>query len=160
MSIFAKKKMLALALVLGAGPAMAQDVPPGCYERVYSADHLARHPAQVVAALRLKVGDWMTEVAREGRIAVIPVGGAGWPTALGQFLICGNEAGAPLCQVECDGGAFEVVKWDASGMTFRTRYMLVGEGEGCGGLLDLAEVPGQFTSYRVNRVADGQCDGM
>jgi hypothetical protein len=161
---FTRGVLVALALV--AGTAGAQEFPPGCYERVYTADHLARHPEQKVSALRFFIGDWMTEHARFGRLAVIPVGqraraGAPWPSALIQSLICGNEAGEERCEATCDAGALEVTRWDGGGLTFRTRYLMVGgDVAGCGGLLDMAERPGTWVSYRVYRVGDATCAGM
>ncbi|MGP6087484.1 hypothetical protein [Antarctobacter jejuensis] len=149
-----------------AAPAVAEDIRPGCYQRVYSDAHLRAHPSQVVKSVRLFVGQWMTEVAREARIEVVPanqghVRGQPWVGArLQQFLICGTESGAPYCQVECDGGRMEVTKQDGQGMVFRTRYMLVGETSECGGVMDMAEVPGAYTSYRLYRVADSDCYGM
>ncbi|WP_323770426.1 hypothetical protein [Antarctobacter sp.] len=157
----------AAALVLStAMPASAVDIRPGCYQRVYSDAHLRSHPRQVVKSVRLLVGGWMTEVAREGRIEVVPanqghVRGQPWVGArLQQFLICGTESGAPYCQVECDGGRMEVTKQDGQGMVFRTRYMVVGNTTECGGVMDMAEVPGAYTSYRLYRVADSDCYGM
>lgn len=156
-----------LAAVLSAAlPAAAEDIRPGCYQRVYSDQHLWDHPAQVVKSVRLRVGDWMTEVAREATIEVVPanqghVRGQPWVGArLQQFLICGTETGAPFCQVECDGGRMEVTKQDGQGMVFRTRYMVVGNTSECGGVMDMAEVRGAYTSYRLYRVADSDCYGM
>jgi hypothetical protein len=159
----------AFALILGfcgTGAAWAEEVRPGCYQRVYSDAHLRGQPAQVVKSVRLRVGTWMTEVAREAVIDVVPanqghVRGQPWVGArLQQFLICGTESGAPLCQVECDGGSMEVIKQDAQGMVFRTRYMLVGTTGECGGVMNMAEYPGQWVSYRLYRVADSDCYGM
>lgn len=157
----------ALAAVLSiVAPAVAEEIRPGCYQRVYSDSHLRSHPRQVVKSVRLYVGQWMTEVAREARIEVVPanqghVRGQPWVGArLQQFLICGTESGAPYCQVECDGGRMEVTKQDGQGMVFRTRYMVVGNTTECGGVMDMAEVPGSYTSYRLYRVADSDCYGM
>lgn len=170
MSIFAKKKRrgaaLAGALALVAVPVVAEEIRPGCYTRFYSDAHLRDHPAQVVRSVRMWVGPWMTEVAREAKIEVVPANqgharGAPWVGArLQQFLICGTESGAAWCQVECDGGGMEVTRQDANGMVFRTRYMVVGNTSECGGVMDMAEVPGAFTSYRLYRVDDSNCSGM
>lgn len=159
--------ILALGLALGlVGGAQAQDFRPGCYERIYTDAHLAKQPAQVVKLIRLKIGNWMTEVAREGSMMVIPAdqGHVRGQVIVGQplmqFLICGNEAGDPVCQVECDGGSLELRKISDISLTCRTRYMLVGLGEECGGALDLAEVPGTWVSYRLDRVDDAKCQGI
>ncbi|WP_305969540.1 MULTISPECIES: hypothetical protein [unclassified Mameliella] len=170
MSIFGEKKLqvcaLAVMKVLAGAVVQAEEIRPGCYTRFYSDAHLRDQPAQVVRAVRLWVGPWMTEVAREARIEVVPANqgharGAPWVGArLQQFLICGTESGAPICQVECDGGRMEVTKQDAQGMVFRTRYMVVGNTGECGGVMDMAEVQGQWVSYRLYRTDDSNCTGM
>ncbi|WGW03841.1 hypothetical protein [Tropicibacter oceani] len=165
MSVFAKKKVLALCVLIDGG-AQAGEVLPGCYERAYTAEHLASQPAQVVREIRLWVGDWTTEVARAGKLEVIAANQGRARASdqhgrvLTQTLYCGNEAGEATCLAECDGGSLEVRKQDSAGMTFRTRYLMVGEVGGCGGSLDLAEVPGQWVSYKLFRVPDARCDGM
>lgn len=170
MGIFTEKKQQVAAVlaaaVLLAAPAAAEEIRPGCYMRVYSDQHLRDHPAQVVKSVRFKVGQWMTEVAREATMEVVPANqgharGMPWVGArLQQFLICGTESGAPNCMVECDGGSMQVTRQDSKGMVFRTRYMMVGTTGECGGAMDMAEIPGQWVSYRLYRVADGDCDGM
>jgi len=163
MNTFQSKTAAACLLSLIAGPALAQDVLPGCYQRVYTAQHLANHPEQVVSAVTLWVGDWYTEVARSAQIEVIPAdqghaAGAGFQgQVLQQMLFCGNEAGEARCAVECDGGGFDVIRQDASGMTFRTDYMLVGTGGACGGVMDMAERPNEGVSYRLPRVDEAVC---
>ena len=157
---------LALLAFSMAPPSSAEEIRPGCYQRIYSDQHLRDHPEQVVKSVRLTVGDWMTEVARQATIEVVPanqghVRGQPWVGArLQQFLICGTESGAPFCQVECDGGRMEVTKQDTQGMVFRTRYMVVGNTTERGGMMDMAERRGAYTSYRLYRVADSDCYGM
>ncbi|MBP0484061.1 hypothetical protein [Sagittula salina] len=174
MSILTRGKLGGLALLLAAalggavGAASGEDLAPGCYERVYSPAHLSAHPGQVVSMLRFHVGQWVTEVARDATLSVVMVGQGGavglnpWGDALKQSLFCGSETQETVhCRVQCDGGGLEVTRQDAAGLTFRTRYLLVGEGQdGCGGLADLAEAPGQWVSYRLNRVDDVFCEDM
>lgn len=165
LSIFEAKKLLAGLLILCAGGVSAADILPGCYQRIYSNDHLLGHPEQVVWQIRLRVGDWLTEVSREGKLEVIAAnqGHARLNDMQGrvlmQSLYCGTEARSDLCQAECDGGALEVTRNDGDGMTFRTRYLMVGE-EGCEGTMDLAEVQDQWVNYRLYRVDDSVCSGM
>ncbi|MEO1140385.1 MAG: hypothetical protein AAFW87_13115 [Pseudomonadota bacterium] len=66
----------------------------------------------------------------------------------------------PFCGVECDGGTFAVTRQDAGGLTLRTEYLMIGDTEGCGGAVDLAEVPGQMVTYRLSRVDAARCEGM
>ncbi|CUH77859.1 hypothetical protein [Tropicibacter naphthalenivorans] len=165
LDIFKEKNLLALALCFWGGALAAEDIRPGCYERVYTEDHLRSHPEQVVWQIRLKVGDWFTEVSREGKLEVVAAnqGHARSNDMMGrvleQSLYCGTETRGDVCQAECDAGRLEVIKQDSSGMIFRTRFLLVGE-DGCDGLMDLAEVRDQWVSYRLNRVSASVCSGM
>ena len=153
--------------VLMASSAQADELELGCYQRIYSDAHLAKHPAQIVQAIQLKVynsqyntvwGDLRVRFADQGRVRGTRSAGA----LLKQSLICFTDGGPGTCQVECDGGRFDVVKQTSSSMTFETRGLMVGslEDEGCGGSEDLAEFIGQPVRYRLNRVADAVCDGL
>ncbi len=167
LSIFGKMKGLAVVLALAGAPGTvaAQGGPvPGCFERVYTPAHLAAHPEQVVAEIRLKVYDEGGEryaamrvlFADQGHVRRDGFGGL----EMDQYLVCFDGSGAPGCAVECDGGSFRVRKQDAGGITFRTDYLMVGDTEGCGGAADLAERVGQAVDYRLNRVEDMACAGM
>lgn len=165
--VFAKSLAAALAVTLVfATPAVAAEFRKGCYQRIYSAGHLAGHPAQVVAAIRLKVGEWQTNVSRGTKMEIVVANqgrarGTGLAgRALSQYLFCGTEGRSDICVAECDSGAIELRRQDAGGLTFRTRYLMVGNGPGCGGFVDLAEVAGRYTSYKLYRVPDAVCNGM
>ncbi len=79
---------------------------------------------------------------------------------MAQFLFCGTESRGDRCQVECDGGSLDVTKQTNDYMVFRTRYLMVGDAQSCGGYVDLAEHPGQWVSYKLNRVSASACSGM
>ncbi len=80
---------------------------------------------------------------------------------LDQFLFCFDDAeGTASCAVECDGGSFRITRQDKTGLTFQTKYLMVGNTDDCGGLINLAELPGRAVKYRLNRVAPQMCDGM
>lgn len=174
LSIYRKMKaynglacVIAAVLGFSAGQgALAQSGPePGCYSRSYSADHLKRHPDQVVSDMTMFVYD-----QDGGRYAKMIVAFANQGhvrrngselQVLDQFLLCFDNAdGTPGCAVECDGGSFRVTRQDKSGLTFQTRYLMVGEADGCGGQIDLAEIPGRAVKYRLNRVGRKMCFGM
>ncbi|SMX30275.1 hypothetical protein TRP8649_04418 [Pelagimonas phthalicica] len=165
MRIF-KLVTLSAALAACGSFAAANDIRPGCYERIYSQSHLASHPDQHVAAIRMKVGEWITNVSRDTRLEatfanqgqVRGTGAAG--RTMAQFLFCGTEDSWDRCQAECDSGSLQVIKQSNSSMTFRTRYLMVGDAQSCGGYVDLAEIQGQWVSYRLNRVPDANCRGM
>ena len=154
----------AAALVLGVGAATAGGPVPGCYARDYSDAHLAANPDQVVDRIVLRVradagagtvADLWVITARQGHVLKSGQGGRRFT----QFLYCRDESRGPVCAVECDGGSFTVTAQGPDGLSFSTDYLLVGEGEGCGGAVDLAERPGRAVTYRLDRVAWSVCDG-
>ena len=165
LSIWKEKKhrggLLMLAAVL-AGGAQAGGPAPGCFERSYSADHLARHPEQVVERIVLQIltnGEntaarlWVN-TARQGHARAEGLGGQ----RFAQVLECWDDAdGRGFCAVECDGGNFTVTKRDAKSLTFETKYLMVGDTEECGGAVDLAERPRELVTYRLNAAADAIC---
>ncbi len=157
---------ISLAAAGLAEASVAEEGPrTGCYTRTYTEAHLAARPSQVVSIIRMKVYD-----ATGGRFANMDVlfanqghsGRAGFGGQwLSQFLLCFNGSnGNPGCAVECDGGSFTVTRQNENGMTFATDYLMVGDVEGCGGAVDLAEVPGQTVKYKLNRVSAGECSGL
>ena len=144
------------------GAATAGELALGCYERDYSATHLTRHRLQVVDRIVLRIFEqqgagkfasmWV-KTANQGHVAASGHGGQ----RFSQFLLCWSDNGVNACSVECDGGRMQVTKQDAKSLTFRTKYLLVGNTEECGGPVDLAEVQNQPVSYRLNRVSDAVC---
>jgi len=154
-----------LATSLGL-PALGQEGPsPGCYMRDYSDAHLARHPDQVVDWIKMRVMDddfgnrtavIRAKFAHQGHVMRSGHGGR----IMDNYMICWRSGGTAFCGVECDGGTIEFLRDDASGVLFRTQGVAIGDVEGCGGVTNLAEVPGQYVSYKLNRVSNAQCDGL
>lgn len=117
--MFRKTAIFGLILC-SALPAAAQSISQhfeksndSCYQRFYTADHLARHPEQKVEAIQLS---HFSEDSRAMpgnemnlRIAVRLRGHSIWQTP----VICRpqeSKRGTKLsCGVECDGGRFDVV---------------------------------------------------
>lgn len=153
-------------LVLIPAWAVADGPDPGCYERSYSGDHLAAHPAQVVSKMRLLIFEDtnynQTMAAMEVQMTVqghvAGTGAAG--RTLRQGLICFSGAQTAGCAVECDGGSFTVRRQDKQGIVVSTDYLTVGQTESCGGLVDLAEVPGEAVSYLLNAAPMSVCSGL
>ncbi len=169
MSIYGKMKAfgyLTSGLILCVGGAWAQSGPePGCYSRNYSAAHLQSQPDQVVAAMKLKIYDqdggrfarMIVSFANQGHVRRDGHGAQ----VLDQFLLCFDESdGTPICAVECDGGSFRITRQDKTGLTFETDYLMVGNTEECGGLINLAEKPRESVKYRLGRVDPQNCQGM
>ncbi|MCU0906929.1 MAG: hypothetical protein MUF73_05645 [Rhodobacteraceae bacterium] len=150
-------------LLLLAAPASAQGMPQGCWARDYDAAHLAANPDQVVRAMRLSFGKdpengpvaWLeVTLADQGHAGREGLGGV----LLQQGLLCRADGGRPTCVVECDGGSFEVVAQAGGQIDIRTRYLLLGIDDECGGPVDLAELPDTPVTYRLFRAPDSACD--
>ncbi|WP_370208928.1 hypothetical protein [Pararhodobacter marinus] len=153
-----------LASVAASTPALAETLPQGCFAREYSAQHLAEHPGQGVAALRL----WFfhesddpassaalveARMADQGQGARDGVGGE----VLTQYALCDADG---ACFVECDGGTFETQRLPDGDLHLTTRFFALGEGDACGGGSDLAERPGEETRYRLSAAAPEICQAL
>lgn len=157
------KQPLTLALCCAAMPALA--APEGCYTRHYSADHLAEHPAQVVANLWVAFERDAETDARSARMGVTTASGghvAGTDQAdafFPQWLVCDASEDPFWCAVECDGGMFEVVRDTFESVDIRTEYLTVGTRGSCGGAVDIAEATGTGapTTYRLFRSPPDGC---
>jgi len=147
-----------------AGAAVAQALPTGCFTREYDAAHLAAQPAQVVSAMWLRIEpveevhaffEMTVRMADQGHAAKAGLGGQ----ILGEGGMC-HDAGR--CRVDCDGGGFAVTRQQGDSIDISTGWMRVAR-YGCGSdeadaWSDLAEVPGQSTTYRLYRAPDAACD--
>lgn len=152
------------ALLAFSAPAGAQDVAAGCWARDYSAAHLAANPAQVVAAMRIVVpkaprSDGLrvaVTFSQQGHVAGTAMAGR----RIAQGMFCLSDAGPLTCGIECDGGT-AVFRPRADGaLDLVTNYLLLGDPEECGGIVDLAEVSGQSVTYRLYPVDPDLCAGM
>ena len=151
-----------LPLVISS-PLAAQDLPQGCFARDYDATHLAAHPDQVVAALRLlfeppdRFGDtWVlvaATLADQGRAAERGLGGQ----TLDQFARCDHYNSGPGCAIDCDGGSFELTAMSAGRIEISLIGFPVGPSDSCGGAFNLAEVWGQATTYRLDAAVPATC---
>lgn len=156
---------LAAAIEALALPALADLPVNGCYAHDYDAAHLAAHPAQGVAALRLWFHDEVPgqtarrAVAVEARMADQGQGardGVGGLT-LTQYAYCDSETG--VCGVECDGGSIVVEPGD-TGISITTGFFVIGNDDVCGGISDLAEATGQVTRYTLAAASIDACESL
>lgn len=156
------KKALALSTIFTslALPLCAQVPQAGtCYERSYDAAHLAAHPDQGVAALRLWFFDEIADAADRRAVIVAAVmadQGQGARDLVGgmelrQFALCSAEA----CFVECDGGSFAATARPPAGLEIATEGFSLGMANACGGSSDLWE--GRRTVYRLSAAAPEVC---
>lgn len=164
------RNIICISAILLATAVTAQEGPtPGCYIREYSPAHLDAHPDQVARALYMYIHDETFE-DYTNRFAYLVVdfvnqghvkrNGHG-AQRLDQSLVCFRDGeGKQGCSVECDGGWFTVSGETDSTLTIATEYLMVGDTEGCGGAIDLAETTGQVVKYRLNRVDPRRCLSM
>ncbi len=155
----------ALAVLL-ASPALAGDLPQGCFARDYTADHLKKNPRQNVASLRLNflkgtemsggapTMEVIVRLADQGRARAEGMGGQ----MLTQTAYCFESGGTWTCGVECDSGIMEIGRLSGDTLEVRTDYFWVGDTDECGGAFDLAEDNGT-TTYRVKKAAASACLG-
>ncbi|MCP4825117.1 MAG: hypothetical protein GY892_13530 [Shimia sp.] len=157
-------KIFAMSSALLAGPVSAEGPTEGCYVRDYSTAHLAGQPAQVVDWMQM----WVYSDQNQNKLANMRVGftdqghvanskHAG--KVLDQFLLCFDYEGRKGCTVECDGGNFFITRDTGDAIIIETSYLTVGETDGCGGAVDLAEVPGKAVKYKLYRADARQCEG-
>jgi hypothetical protein len=184
-------RALALPLFLLAPAAQAdvivnparESIPePGCYARTYDAAHLAAHPDQVVAGMRLNfvradgsegmnaapgsvIAFLDVVLADQGHVARASAPEDGFPDGFGgqpmyAALLCPGQG--MTCGSECMGIAqdtgFAVTGNDGKALTIRTRSLPVGQGQDCGGFTDIAEAPGQLVTFVLDRVDDAVCE--
>lgn len=135
-----------------AGPAWADLPVNGCYAADYDAAHLAAHPGQGVAALRLWFHDEIPGQTAHRAVAVQAImanqgqGARDFVAGLTltQYAYC--DASDGRCGVECDGGEF-AVSTTAGGISIATSYFVLGNPDVCGGVSDLSE--GAETHYTL-----------
>ncbi len=170
-----------LALTLAALPALAGP-QPGCFARTYNAGHLASHPAQVVAAMRLHLRPVEADEGANvpagtivGSVTVMPTGRghlvlgdfpgdamlAEFPgEELSTFLIC-DGSGGMTCFEPCmdgrSGDGLDVIGQDDRSIMIRTLSLGVNAGQVCRGF-DIAEVKGEPVTFFLPRVDDAVCD--
>lgn len=112
------------ALTLAAAlPAAAQDVT-GCYLRDYTADHLARHPAQITRTIALGPADWAPPGGwgADGppivlRLALTLRDGRHFAT----LLFCRPGAPGHVCAVDGEGGTLTLEPAQGAAVMLRPR---------------------------------------
>ncbi|MEX3014303.1 hypothetical protein [Gymnodinialimonas hymeniacidonis] len=164
---FTNTLIMSLVCGLSLGPAAAQTVPEGCFVREYDAAHLAAHPNQFVERLALNFDPEPHATSRITEVVIIADMASQGRALTGGFAglrmteIGGNFAGPLQFGVECDGGSFDVVRYDGESLLIETEYVRVAL-EGCGGEINqstsLAEIRGEATRYLLYRAHPSACE--
>jgi hypothetical protein len=142
------------ALFLATATAHAETNALGCFARVYDKAHLAKHPDQLVTAVKLHIKKWKDEKSFEfalkvkvrGRNETLHTGGS-----------CHKGESGLSCSVECDGGGINVVPRADHAMMYVERIRMarcdsdyVDSGEDLSGGKD-------DRVFRLNRVGEREC---
>ncbi|WP_224815883.1 hypothetical protein [Hasllibacter sp. MH4015] len=149
---------ICISAMLCSGAADAQGFPAGCFVRDYSPEHLATHPEQGIAGLRMlfDTADLTVSI-----VAVTSYGGQALRDGVpGRLLIanalCDSDG---RCDIPCNGGGFWLHRDEGETILIRTDGARVAERtcdpDASG--TDLVEVPGEVTTYRLTRVPLESC---
>jgi len=150
---------LAGLLSILAAPAIAGPDAFGCFTRNYDRTHLARHPDQLVTAVKLRIyrppagelDKWfLAQFRLRGKAETLRTSG-----------ICDEKASGLHCFVACDGGGVDVVPRARDAMMHLDRVRVAACGE------DYVNGAGQELTggkddrvFRLDRVDDAECAGM
>ena len=156
-----KTIVIAAALATLTTTALADDLALGCFIRAYDKAHLARHPDQLVTAVKLRIKRpppdtgaqyWFDFEARvRGRNDSLHTSG-----------ICNEKAAGLHCFVECDGGGVDVVNRGDHVMMYLERIRVAACGEELkddGGGEELRRGKDDRV-FRLDRVNARACAGM
>jgi hypothetical protein len=154
------RKLWRALLILGAFGAAADagmaDSVRGCFVRVYDRAHLARHPDQVVTAVKLLVKqaergsqyDFFLHIKVRGRNEVLKTAG-----------LCQTGGPRVHCFVECDGGGIDVNPRPGYVMMYLDRIRMAECGKD--NVEDGEEISGgkDDREFRLDRVDEVMCAG-
>ncbi len=157
-------RLILAAALIAATPVAAEEIPRGCFHRLYTDKHLANHPAQIVRELTLAVydapesddiwADMVAVLADQGRMT----GSHNVGKPLDQVLNCWSKGARHQCAVDCDGGSFRFTRITPDSITIETSYLTIGPAEECGGSENMVEVLGEPVRYRLSRVDAKHCE--
>ena len=165
-----------VAAFLLAGNVFAQSkpsgnwpLPQGCYSRNYSADHVAKHPKQVVKEISVRFHIWEGDPFAGIRLKTTNQGHMRQSGQGGQIFEEGSECilepwpkglGAKIgwvCLSSTNSGGIYLQRFDDDMLIFRTKGFVLGESESLLGVMDLAELPDKWVTYKLFRVDGAQC---
>ena len=155
--------LLALAgfLLILPQPATAAPEALGCFTRTYDRAHLARHPDQLVTAVKLRVyRPSPGEITRGNYWFLAQFSLRGSDEPLRASGLCDETAKGLHCFVECDGGAVDVVPRARAAMMYLDRIRAAKCGQEVDG--DGQELTGGKDDrvFRLDRVDSAPCAGM
>lgn len=128
-----------------------------CYSRTYSAEHLRKNPGQRVSYIRFDhVPGSMGDVGPGELAFSVSVRFKDSPETLTNSGLCFPQSKTYRCQLECDGGGFELKDRDQSSL-----YLLNPSGfivSGCDGDAYVELVPEPDDKiFRLDRMLSSEC---
>jgi hypothetical protein len=166
-------------LLLATGTAHTETDVLGCFVRTYDKAHLAKHPDQLVTAVKLYIyhpppdeardATWMKmEVKVRGRNVILTTSGICYKeeeplnTWDSRYLKHLPPKDALRCRVECDGGSIAVASRGDHAMMHLGGIRMSVKSYSCGGEPDDEVLLGNKDDqvFRLNRVNERECADM
>lgn len=142
-----------------ASTAWAKEKPYACYINTYNKKHMAKNKGQTVTAIKVTLMD----------VSAIENPGAdmwadfeltlrsGGKTKWGDTALCNGKNGHWKCQIECDGGGFELDE-DANGITLsNSRGFRVASDGGCGDATTYVDAQPGNRLFRLSKAKLSAC---
>ncbi len=148
-----------LALLAITTNVTAEELPLGCYANTYSKAHLAKHQGQRITSFKMLIVDARKmENAQDAFHAEFEVTLRGLgKTKWGDFGLCNGKPGTWKCNIECDGGGFELAE-DAKGLSIiNSRGFRVTKDGGCGEVTDYIEAQPGNRRFRLSKAKLSAC---
>jgi hypothetical protein len=149
------RAIIIAAIVLLATPAGAAERVAGCFARAYDRAHLAKHPDQIITAVKLLIKNADSSYYTHYFSLQFKVRGKN--ESLRTEGSCREDGPVLKCSVECDGGGVNVVHRARDVMMYLDRISvaacgkdIIEEGEELKGGKDDRD-------FRLDRVADREC---
>ena len=154
------------ALFLATGTAHTETDVLGCFARTYDRAHLARHPDQLITAVKLRIYKPPENEAQYWFGAQFKVRGRSKPLNTGGACYDVNEldergfTSGVYCFVECDGGGVNVVPHAGGAMMYLKRIRVAECGQ------DVIDGGDELTEgkddrvFRLDRANAAACKGM
>jgi hypothetical protein len=137
----------------------ASDQPQGCFTNTYDKAHLAKHKGQSITSIKMLLKDARNlensqdDFHAEFEVTLRGQGKVKW----GDVGLCRGKPGAWRCNIECDGGGFEL-KDDDNGLTvINSRGFRITKDGGCGEETDYVEAKPGNRLFRLSKSKLSAC---
>lgn len=137
----------------------AKEKPYACYTNSYDKAHMAKNKGQTVTAIKVTLMD-VSAIENPGadmwadfEMTLRSKGKTKW----GDTALCNGKDGKWKCQIECDGGGFELSE-DAGGLTLsNSRGFRVTSDGGCGEVSEEVEAKPGNRLFRLSKAKLSAC---